>query len=76
MAKASEIGPEAVVAWRPAGLGIRFNDSVLAKARKVLLKAHQLPAAAAIAVKGKHAWLIEGLPHGCDLKAVAEQFAN
>jgi hypothetical protein len=76
LAKAAEIGKEAVVAWRPAGLGIRFSDTVLAKARKVLLKAHQLPTAAAIAVKGKHAWLIEGLPQGCDLKAVAELFAT
>jgi hypothetical protein len=75
LAKATEIGPEAVVAWRPAGLGIRFSDVVLAKARTVLLKSHQLPTAAAIAVKGKHAWLIEGLPHGCDLHAVAELFA-
>ncbi len=74
--KATEIGTEAVVAWRPAGLGVRFNDKVIAKARQVLLKAHQLPTPAALAVKGKHAWLIEGLPHGCDLKAVAEQLAD
>jgi hypothetical protein len=75
IAIAEAVGPEAFLIWRPGKVGVRFPNSCLAKARKILLPAFLLPSDNALSVKGNISYIVDGLPSGFDPQDVLAKLA-
>ncbi len=66
IALAESVGREAFLIWRPGKVGVRFPNTCLATARKMLLPAFLLPSDNALGVKGSISYIVDGLPSGFD----------